>query len=72
MGIISGSAPGGTTSISRVALSRPGRSSSSGGSAGSMDEGEEGKDGDAGCGAKRGESVTIPILIVGGKMKKGD
>ena len=32
-----------------------------------MEDGEEGKDRDAGGGAKEGESVTIPIPIVGGK-----
>ena len=66
MAIISRSSPGGMISISRVHSSRSGRSSGSGGSAGSM---EEGKDRDAG-GGKGGESMTNPIPILGGKMKK--
>jgi len=69
MAITSGSAPGGTTSISRVDSSRSGRSSSPGGSEGSMEEVEEGQDRDVG-GGKGGENVSNPIPIVGGKMKK--
>jgi hypothetical protein len=69
MAIVSGSAPGGTTSISRVDSSRSGRSLGSGGSAGSMEEVTEGQDRDA-DGGKVGESITIPIPIVGGKTKK--
>ena len=60
-------APGGMTSISRVDLSRSGRSSGSGSSAGSM-EVEESQDRDAG-GGKGGENVSIPIPM-GGKMEK--
>ena len=46
MAIISGSTPGGTTSISRVDLSH------SGGSVGSMEEIEEGQARDAGSGVE--------------------
>jgi hypothetical protein len=68
--IVSGSAPGGTTSISesRVDSSRSGRSLGSGGFAGSMEEVTEGQDRDA-DGGKVGESVTNPIPIVGGMTK---
>jgi len=71
MAIISGFAPGGSTSvsISRVDSPHSGRSSGSGGSAGSMEEVKEGQDQDAG-GGKSGESMSNPIPIVGGKMKK--
>ena len=55
-----------STSISRVAPSRSGRSSGFAGSAGSAGM-EEVRD--RGCG-KGGESASIPIPIVGRKMKK--
>lgn len=67
--IVSGLVPGGTSSISRVDSSRSGRSLGSGGSAGSMEDMTEGQDRYA-DGRKVGESATIPIPIVGGKMKK--
>jgi len=68
MAIISGFAPGGSTSasISRVDSPHSGRSSGSGGSSGSMEEVKEGQDQDAG-GGKSGESMSNPIPIVGGK-----
>jgi len=62
MAIISGSAPGGTTAISRMDSSRSGRSSGSGPAG--MEEERDGGD------VKGEESVSNPIPIVGGKMKK--
>ena len=59
-----------TTSISRVDSSRSGSSLGSGGSAGPV-EVTEGQDRYA-DGENVGESVTDPIPIVGGKMKKGE
>jgi hypothetical protein len=64
MPIITRSTPGGTTSISRVDLSRSGLSSGSGGSAGSM-EAKEGQDRIRG-----GEGVSHPIPIIGRKDKE--
>jgi hypothetical protein len=71
MVIVSGSAPGTSTSasISRIDSSRSGRSSGPGGSVRSMEEFKEGQDRDAG-GGKSEESVSNPIPIVGGKMKR--
>ena len=66
--MISGSAPGATTSTSRVDSLRSGRASGSGGTAGPMEEVKRDKTEIRVW--KGGENVSKLIPILGGKMKK--
>ena len=67
--VISGSAPGATTSTSRVDSLRSGRASGSGGTAGPMEEVKRDKT-EIRVVEKGGENVSKLIPILGGKMKK--